>query len=506
MSALLWQTRKALWDRLGILKFRGATPAVVPVPTDDPIKLAAVPLVSQLRSIPIPNILVADRVPDDESSLAKRGAYDVQVGLYGAFGAMQDGLPSIDADPHHALDVAYTEAHRELFPAPVLPPELREPPDLGFLAVAGAFSRYTERAPEGGYQWDLRGLGQYEHHPGLRSLAVRVRFRVDAEARALRATQIESELGVATPGDGSWEPASRLALCAASTYLSLVRHFNWIHLALGSAMAIATRNALPASHPLRRLLWPHTYGTQQSNTMTTKGQMSPGGDFESIWSLTHRGMCELFARTWPAFPIVTMDPERDAARRGVLDAGFDTPGLDNLRALFDVMHRHATRYLAAYYPTDEALREDGSARAWLEELARLTPNGLESVAGREVTLAGTARLIGACIYLATVEHDALGSSLWNYQLWVHRIPARVYADGRREPLDVYQRLVNANFNLNVHRTQLLSDFGSLALDAAGRECFQTFRRELEELQVRMDQEPHAHWKIYPNILEAHING
>src|SRR5688500_8593011 len=136
MNVILWKTRKALWDRLGILKFRSATPAVVPVPTDDREKLATVPLVSQLPDIPIANILVADRVPDDESSLAKTGAYDVQVGLYGAFGAMQDDLPSIDADPDKALDEAYTEAHRELFPAPVLPAELREPPDLGFLGVA----------------------------------------------------------------------------------------------------------------------------------------------------------------------------------------------------------------------------------------------------------------------------------------------------------------------------------------------------------------------------------
>jgi arachidonate 15-lipoxygenase len=506
MSTLLWKTRKAVWDRLGLLKFRAAKPAVIPVPTDDPRKLVVVPLASKLPNIPITNILVADHVPEDESSLTKTGAYDVQVGLYTAFGAMQDDLPSIDADPQKALDDAYTDAHRKLFPAPELPPELAGSPDLGFLAVAGAFSRFTERAPEGGYHWDLRELGQYEHHPGLRSLAVRVRFQVDAAARALRATHIESELGVSTPGDAGWELASRLALCAASTYLSLVRHYNWIHLALGSAFAIATRNALPASHPLCRLLWPHMYGTQQSNTMTTKGQMSPGGDFDSIWSLTHHGMCELFARTWPAFSIVTMDPERDAARRGLLDGGFDTPGLDNLRALFDVMHRHAARYLAAYYPTDESLRQDAAARAWLDEMGRLTPNGLESVAGLDVTVAGTARLIAACIYLATVEHDALGTSLWNYQLWVHRIPARVYADGRREPLDVYQRLVNANFNLNVHRTQLLSDFSYLALDPAGRECFQTFRHELEELQARMDQEPRAHWKIYPNILESHING
>ena len=33
-------------------------------------------------------------------------------------------------------------------------------------------------------------------------------------------------------------------------------------------------------------------------------------------------------------------------------------------------------------------------------------------------------------------------------------PVRLYRDGRREPLDVYQRLINANFILNVTRSPI----------------------------------------------------
>jgi hypothetical protein len=70
---------------------------------------------------------------------------------------------------------------------------------------------------------------------------------------------------------------------------------------------------------------------------------------------------------------------------------------------------------------------------------------------------------------------------------------------------VYQRLVNANFNLNVGRTRLMHDFGYLALDRKGADAFRLFRHDLQRLQERMEQEPCAHWKIYPRILEANIN-
>ena len=55
---------------------------------------------------------------------------------------------------------------------------------------------------------------------------------------------------------------------------------------------------------------------------------------------------------------------------------------------------------------------------------------------------------------------------------------RVYEKGTREPLDVYQRLVNANFNLNVPRLALMEDFSYLALDDAGAAAFRQFQNDL----------------------------
>ena len=487
------------------MKFRANRPVIIPVPGADGPPLEAVSLVKQFPGIALYNIRVADAVPRDEASSLHRRFYDFQVAMYRLFSPMQAGLPPIDADPQTALAEAYTVAHRRVFPMPVLPPEYAAPVDLGTLAVASPYACYLERGPDGGYQWDLRQLARYEHHPGLRSLGVRVRFRVNASARRLETVGIDSELGTTVPGDPEWELATQLALAAATTHVSLVRHFNGVHLAAGGPLAIATRNALPPDHPVRRLLWPHMFGTQYSNQLVTNGQMSVGGDFESIFSFTHRGMIRLFAETYEEYDITTLYPARDAERRGLVGAGFDTPALDNRRAHFDVMRAHARRYLALYYASDAALRADAGVLAWVQALEALVPNGVSKVLGTSLTLDGAADLIGAFIYMGSVEHEILGTGLWNYQMWSHVQPVRVYRNGQRVPLDVYQRLVNANFNLNVSRAALVQDWGYLALDARGAEAFRVFRDELRALGARLDTEPPALWKMAPKILEANIN-
>jgi hypothetical protein len=501
----MWKVRKGFWGTLAEKKFAGNQPAVIPIPRSDGPRLNTVSLASQFPGIPIPNIRVADSVPDDEAQPFKVAFYKFQVAMYGILSPMQSGLPQISDDPQQALAEAYSPAQRKLFPPPQLPKEYEDPIDVGRIAIASPYACYLERMPEGGYQWDLRELDGYEHHPGLRSLGVRVLFQVDEAAHQLEATQIDSELGVTKPGDADWQLAQKIALCAATTHVSLVRHFNGVHLAAGAPFAIATRNNLPATHPLRRLLWPHVYGTQYSNQIVTKGQMVKGGDFETTFSFTHRGMCQLFADTYEQYDIAVLDPERDAQQRGIDNPGFDTPAVANRRALFEVMHAHALRYLQIYYDSDEKLCADAAVQSWLDELGRIIPNGVRKLLGKELTIAGVARLIGALIYLTTVEHEILGTGLWNYQLWTNVQPVRVYRNGQREPIDVYQRLVNANFNLNVRRARLMQDFGYLALDRMGADAFRNFRYELQCLQEKMQQEPFACWKIYPNILEANIN-
>jgi arachidonate 15-lipoxygenase len=502
---LVWPLRRAFWDGLALVKYRSSKPAPIPIPQEGQPPVNPVSLSQRVPAIPISNILVGDHIPEDETVARTLRFFQLQVALYRRFPPMQDQVPPVDDDPHKALAAAYTAVHRRQFPPPALPPEL-DPPDLGALAVASPYACYLQRAPDGSFEWDLRMLDAYETHDGLLGLGVHVRFEVDAAARTLRAVEIDCELGRCRPGDAAWARAQRLALCAATTYVSLVRHYNWTHLAAGSALAIATRNRLPVSHPVQRLLWPHMFRTQYSNHVTTLAQLSPGGDFESTFSFTRNGVWRLFGDTYDRFDVLTLDPPRDAERRGIVDAGFDTPALDNHAALFEVMHAHARRYLGTYYGSDAAIRDDADVQAWVAELDRLTPNGVRPAFGGVTTVDDTARLIGVFIYMATVVHDVLGSGLWDYQLWTHVNPVRMYKSDERVPADVYKRLVNANFILNIHRSPLMQDFSPLAVDPAGADAFRRFLTDLEALQARLDQEPPASWRVTPRLLEANING
>ncbi|MFZ2649314.1 MAG: hypothetical protein WA210_04315 [Burkholderiaceae bacterium] len=509
---MIWFVRRWFWNFIAWLKFALNKPLTIPLPPSTSPIIKPVAMSLAIPGLPINTILTCgpEQIPPDERSRAKSLVYKAQVWLYSAFSPMQAGLRPVDADPTRALKQAYTWLHRTKFDAPVLPAEYYGSPDLGSLAVRGPYAGYLSKCGEAIFHWDVQGLAQYEHHPGLRKLGARVLFRVDARSRGLQAYQIDTVLGSARPGEPNWEVSKQLALCTLSTHTSLVRHFNWVHLAGGESLGIATRNRLPHAHPLCRLLWPYTFATEQNGDMVTRGQMLRGGDFETSFSFTFDGMCRLFEATHRDFRIAVNDPEQDVKARQILGQGFDTPTQDNLGALFKLMHEYARTYLLAYYPDEPAgaataaIRGDAAVLAWLDELNELTPNGVEVTRG-DVGLDKLARLIARYIYMVTVQHELLGSCLWNYQLWTHRQPVRVYLDGKREPLDVYQRLVNANYNLNVRRRELMHDFSYLALDAAGQAAMAGFGAALTALQSSMEEQPWTVWRLYPRSLKVSIN-
>jgi arachidonate 15-lipoxygenase len=502
---LTWFLRKWFWIKISWFKAAMNKPLDIPMPTPGP-PLVPVPLREAVPGLPIDRVPAckASDIPADEQAPSHARFFKLQLWLYRVFSPMQPGLPPIDADPERALAGAYTWMHRRCYRPPELPAEYLGSPDLGSLAVRGPYAGYTRRAADGSFEWDFSALENYEVQPGLRRLGAKLRMEVDPTQRALRAVRIDSALGRVQPGDAQWEASKRLLLCAATTHLSLVAHFNHVHLAAGAALAVATRNRLPPDHALRRLLWPYVFATQQSNDLVTKGQMLPGGDYEGTFSFTFEALCRLFDDSYAGYRFEVNDPEADAQARGVRGQGFDTPTEDNLAALFAPMLAHAADYIAIYWPDEAALRADTAIGDWLDELAQHMPGGV-GLARESLNAAGLARLVARTIYLVSVQHERLGSCLWDYQLWTHRQPVRVYENGQREPLDVYQRLVNANFNLNVKRRLLIHDFSGLALDPRGADSMRRFQQRLDALQTELERAPRAVWKLYPRELKVNIN-
>ena len=553
-----WALRKAFWNNLARLKFRGSRKQQFSIPSGSPRKIIPVDFMTKFPSIPIQNIKVADHIPCDELRSLHEWLMRIftrfQVFMYWILSPMQPGLDEIDPNPYEALRQAYPKQHAVLFEAPMMPLEFQGSLDLGALAVKGPYARYLRkytwvetpqldaewitaqvvppprwnnkfgRWEEHLYEWDFWGLKEYQHHPGLYNLGCRVLFLVDVPTRTVQPIGIKGDLGnsrpgrgISKPGDATWEFAKQLALCAATNHLSLVRHFNGIHLASAAHLAIATRNCLYPDHVLCRLLLPYIYHTQLSNQIVTLAQMVEGGDFDSIFSFTHKGMCELFSATYKEYRFTVNDPKEDARQRQIpKPCPFDTPTQDDFQRLHDLFRHHAHQYLNIYY-NNTALPKDEAVLNWLDALNHAIPNGLPVTRGN-VTIADLSGLLASFMYLVTVQHDVCGSFIWNYQLWAHKQPPRLYRNGQRLPLDVYQRLVNANFNLNVPRTPLMweeredeDNWCSLASEQCGQQSeakhvWREFQAELDKLEKEWrTQAPWYVWRVYPSMLEVNIN-
>jgi hypothetical protein len=504
-----WKAKRWLWTRWHTLRYSLAKPQNIGPPKLNKEQINTVALEDSHPEIQAKSVQVFATLPNDEKSFGMRTSVAVALFLNRFLRPMRSGLPEIDSDINKALAFGLSGGYAEGFRAPVLPDIYvgEGTPELGDLAVQSPYSVFLERGSDGTLQMDFRVLGRFEHQPGLRSLGAIVRFSEVHDSGRLTAVEIESEeYGTVHRGDSNWEASEALAVCAATTHMSLTRHFNYVHLISGDHWETATRNNLPANHPLYRLVWPHIFNSLFTNYAITAVQMLPDGDFVNMFSFTHKGLMGYYDLMYEAYDISMTDPEADWERRGLAGSTFDAPSQENLCELFNVMFEHTKRYVSAYYESDEELQNDAAVVAWMEGLDALIPNGLNGALSGGLTRDGVARVVAAYIYEGNTIHDLTGTSLWDYQLWVDRNPVRIYTDGRRLPVDVYQRLIVNNFALQIKRAPMLASYEQVASDDKGASLFRQFYQECQSLQEEYDQTEAGPWRMEPKNLEISMNG
>jgi arachidonate 15-lipoxygenase len=546
-ASLLWEIRKRFWSRWQVFRFWVAGPKRIGQPpvTDAPIGLK--PFAKLYPRIPMKKVMVFDELPNKRAALGMR----ILVGLgiwierY-LFSQMEKDAPEINEDPLTALNEGLLSMHINAFRAPRRPPVFRteEAPDLGILAMQTPLTVFLERASEGELMWDFSFLGKYEHQEGLRSIGVKVLFSDPMEGASPRSPEtadyeygmilpgderwedsnqprplkiISDEYGEVLPGEECWEDSVLLAICAGMTHLALTRHFNYVHLISGNHWEVAARNCLAIGDPVYHLIWPQVFDSCYTNYGVTRVQMLPEGDFVNMFSFTHRGLMDYFDEMYELYDWQVMDPVADWARRG-LDHIQPDPDYwlfqHNLQELFGVMRTHADRHIRHYYKDDESLQEDKAVRGWLTHLHDIVPGGIGEELVENPTREALARLIGAYIYEGNSVHEMAGTHLWDYQLWADKCPTRIYRNGQRVPVDVYQRVINNNFALQLERAPMLDNYRGSAMDEAGRGLFTRFTIDCRSLQASYDvarwscpyNEDEAPWRMEPRNMTISMNG
>lgn len=248
-----WKAKRWFWTRWHTLRYSLAKPQNIGPPRLNKGEIRTVALKDSDARIPAHKVQVFATLPKDEKSFGMRTSVAVALFLNRFVRPMRSGLPEIDPDIDKALSSGLSGGYAEGFRTPVLPDIYAgdETPELGDLAVESPYSVFLERGSEGTLRMDFRMLGDFEHQSNLRSLGVIVRFSESSESGRLTAIEIDSDAyGTVHRGDSEWEASEALAVCAATTHMSLTRHFNYVHLVSGDHWETATRNNLPADHPL----------------------------------------------------------------------------------------------------------------------------------------------------------------------------------------------------------------------------------------------------------------
>jgi hypothetical protein len=513
-APISWRLRRRFWAHWQTFRYDLSKPKQMQRPEDNTRIIGLKPFCEIYPELPMKNILVFDELPGVERNLGMRVLVALGLFLNRFYPQMQRGLPEIDADIDKALADALLPIYRDTYRVPAKPEVYTKEgaPELGDLAVEGPFSIFIERDTPDTLKWDFEFLERYEHYPELHSLAVKVIFSdPQGKGRPVPQRISSNAFGEVTRDHPQWDQSALLAICAASTHLALTRHFNYVHLISGNHWDVITRNYLPTDHPLYLLLWPHILDSCYTNYGVTRTQMLPDGDFVNMFSFTHKGLMDYFDDMHLKYDVRMMDPQSDWERRGLGDSLVDKPSHDNLLELFAVMHGHAGRYIYQYYASDAALRKDDEVIYWLRKLHETIPNGIPPELISHPSRAGLARFIGSYIYEGSTVHTLAGTNLWDYQLWMDKNPVRIYKNGQRVPLDVYQRVLNNNFALQLDRDPLFGDYRDIVSDQKGRRLFARFNMECRKLQVKYDlmrwkTADHSIWRMEPKNLDISMNG
>lgn len=452
VSTLLHRAAFAISRRAGraftFLAIRNMLPSTpIPPPKQEEIKL--VPYADVDKRIGLHNVLVADRIPEQERCKLEPAVFGFQRFLSKLAPANPKGIPEIDP----ILDVNVKRTLPDYYftlpwvSRPEIPEEIASRPNdvLAAVSLAGPFAAYIERVPcSNRYQIDLSKMCKYPVRNGLSPLGFIAQFHYNEVAGQMVTDQIdlpaENKRVVNSKDNPSeWQRAQRIALASLSTHMTAVRHLGWAHLAAGENIAAITSTHLSADHPVHTILHPHTFRTTATNKYRIPSLIGhETSALPSVFAYDRQRILELLDDTGADFDLRRLDPRADAELRKMSEPPIEYPYLKNVGAIWDLMQSHVREYVDLFYQNDEQVRDCPQLQNWHQALSQV--RGAHDYTG-PLSKDALVRLITVVMYTASIEHENVGNLVMNYTT-LPQIPINVRLNGNLPSEAEYQAYVN----------------------------------------------------------------
>lgn len=255
-------------------------------------------------------------------------------------------------------------------------------------------------------------------------------------AVAIQCDQVGDDLTVFTPSDGvPWEMACMVVQCADANVHEMIHHLGRTHMVM-EAVVVACRRSMSPNHPLRILLEPHFVGTLAVNDYATKNLIAPGGQVDQLFASTMAGTLEILVRGARQLQFRNLTPDRDVVHRSVDDrVGLpDYPWRDDARLVYALTAEWARSYVALYYPTDDAVRDDPELQAFVHAMSDPAEGGLDGV-DPVTDRTSLGWFIGAIVWTASSGHSALNYSQFPFMGYARNSTGALYAEAPTRDTD-----------------------------------------------------------------------
>ncbi len=511
---LSFWAKRAFWIKLASL-FHSAPVTIksLTLPEDGPQEI--VPWAA--LGIPLPAIYTARQIPTSERSLKQRIGTGF-VYYMDKWVSLDGSNPSIPRNPEALMKLCYPPQYRQSYPAPLLPAELKECPDdlVGALALKGPFAGYIKAIGSDKYTIDFNFYKKFRVKAGLAPLGAQAFCEYDNALGRMRTTRINYSDQDFVPSDPKWNYAQKVMLATLCTHVTLVDHLLNTHLIISGTFSAVNNDALPADHPLRRLMYPHQFKTLSTNN--TRIKLLLGAEFSfvpTISSYNLNTLSEIAKKYCASFDIETMNFPANLAQRKMEKTPFAYFSRENCLELWKIIDRYVGNYIAAYYPTDDALQSDLSVGKWFKALDRYIPNGITKRPDKvspgytpEISKDNVQKLISTFIYTSSVEHAKAGGITFHYLPWKQFLPISVQLDNEKQLVSIgaQQQMMNKLFATTPPSIKLTDDLSYMSLsEGRGRQCMQQFRYEMLEYQSKLEQSEILPYMLCPKDIDISVS-
>jgi hypothetical protein len=312
---------------------------------------------------------------------------------------------------------------------PVAPPAAIEAykagQQLAYLCESGVGSTMLARGQrEGELVLDLRFLDSYETKPDYESYGGQAIFYIDAKAerlvlRSVIAPHTTLEIA-ANPDDATFRRAEAMVVASLYYYVVSGKHLSEIHMTY-NLVEVAMYNAFDAqgqwTHPVRTVLYLHTFSHELAEELTTEHLVQEGAVFTQIFATTHRALIQHLNDSYESFEYGKDEdfearaelmrlPSESLVEGKLLPKSAIKWELDMVK----IWTRYANALVDIIYEDDAAVVGDRYMQDLFQELSVVLTKPLPPRYAKLQTKAGVSRFISDTAHHLVVRHQVYGTT------------------------------------------------------------------------------------------------